>query len=223
MPEWTLPSSIEAADPRRAIERGLKARAAKPVLFALCLLPLAWLAWRAAGDGLGANPIEATNRFLGDWALRFLLLTLAVTPLKGITGLAGLARFRRMLGLYAFAYAVMHVSSYVVLDQFFAWHEIWKDIVKRRYITVGMATLVILLPLAVTSTDGMVRRLGGPRWKRLHRLAYVAGALAVVHFTMMVKADLREPLAYAAVLVVLLGWRAAARRRRPRPARPPVA
>lgn len=203
---------------------GLNHRIAKPLVFALCLAPLAWLAVAAASGGLGANPIEATNRFLGDWALRFLLIALAVTPLGELTARAGLTRYRRMLGLFAFAYACLHVASYVGLDQFFAWPEIWADIVKRRYITVGAATFLILALLAATSPKGMVRRLGGRRWKKLHRLVYVAGVAAVFHFAMMVKADLRQPLIHGAVLALLLGWRvvAAIRRRssRDRPADP---
>ena len=192
----------------------------KPLVFVLCLMPLAWLAWRAQEGDLGANPIEATNRFLGDWALRFLLVTLAVTPVTRLTGQAVFMRFRRMLGLFAFAYAVLHVSSYVGLDQFFAWREIWADIVKRTYITVGMVVLIMLVPLAVTSTKGMVKRLGAARWKALHRLVYPAAIGAVVHFYMMVKADVREPLIYAGVLAVLLGYRVVAARRGGRPARP---
>ncbi len=192
----------------------------KPLVFVLCLMPLAWLAWRAVTGDLGANPIEATNRFLGDWALRFLLITLTVTPATRLTGQAVFMRFRRMLGLFAFAYAVLHVSSYVGLDQFFAWAEIWADIVKRTYITVGMATLLMLIPLAATSTKGMIKRLGAARWKALHRLVYPAAIGAVVHFYMMVKADVREPLIYAGVLAVLLGYRVvAAWRRGAKPAR----
>ncbi len=189
-------------------------RIAKPLVFVLCLGPLAWLALVAAAGGLGANPIEATNRFLGDWALRFLLIALAVTPLRELTARAGLMRYRRMLGLFAFAYAVLHVSSYLVLDQFFAWGEIWADIVKRRYITLGMITFGLLAPLAATSTKGMVRRLGARRWKQLHRLVYVAGVGAVVHYAMMVKADLRAPLIHGAILALLLGWRMVAGLRR---------
>lgn len=198
------------ADPAMTPDQRLR-RIAKPVVFALCLTPLVWLAWRAASGGLGANPIEATNRFLGDWALRFLLIALAVTPLKVLTGWAGAVRFRRMLGLFAFAYVVLHLNSYVVLDQFFAWQAIWKDILKRWYITVGMTTFVLLVPLAATSTKAMVKRLGGRRWQVLHRLVYAAGVGGVIHFYLMVKADVREPLAYAAVLAVLLGIRMAAR------------
>lgn len=199
-------------------------RAAKPAVFILCLLPLAWLVWRATSGGLGANPIEATNRYLGDWGLRFLLMVLAVTPFAGLSGWKGVIRVRRMLGLFAFTYVLLHLSSYVVLDQFFSWRDIWADIVKRNFITVGMVNVVLLVPLAVTSTNAMVRRLGARRWRLLHRLVYVIGILGVVHFYMMVKADVREPLVYAAILALLLGYRARAAwrrsRKRARPARP---
>jgi sulfoxide reductase heme-binding subunit YedZ len=189
----------------------------KIAVFAACSLPAAWLAWAALAHGfaynpvLGANPIEAITRTLGDWALRFLLITLAITPLTRITKRAEFMRVRRMVGLFAFAYAVLHVLSYVGLDQFFAFDVIWKDIVKRRYITVGMITIVLLSPLAVTSTAGWIKRLGAKRWKRLHWLVYPAGIGAVLHYFWMVKADTREPLIYAAVLTVLLGWRVAKR------------
>jgi len=181
----------------------------KPAVFVLCLLPLAYLGWQAGTDALGANPIEAINRRLGDWALRFLLIGLAVTPLRKAFGWAELARYRRMLGLFAFFYAVLHVTSYVVLDQFFAWGEIWADIVKRKYITFGMVALLLLVPLAATSTNAMIRRLGGLRWRRLHKLVYPAAAIACLHFFLMVKADIREPLVYASILAVLLGYRLA--------------
>lgn len=196
----------------------------KPVVFAVCLLPLMWLVWRGLFGSLGVNPIETVNRFLGDWALRFLLIALAVTPLRKITGWAQLARLRRMLGLFAFFYVCLHLSSYLGLDLFFDWQALGKDIVKRRYITLGMAAFVLLLPLAVTSTDAMIRRLGGRRWRMLHKLVYVTGILGVTHYWMMVKADIRQPMLYAAVLAVLLGYRVAvqllerARRQRPRAA-----
>lgn len=187
---------------------------AKPAVFALCLAPLAWLVAQVFSGGLGANPIEATNRFLGDWALRFLLIALAVTPVKDLTGWAVIMRFRRMLGLFAFFYVSLHLASYVVLDQFFAWSEIWGDIVKRRYITIGMIAFVLLIPLAITSTKGMIKRLGGRRWTQLHMLVYGAAVFAVFHYFMMVKADIREPLIYAAVLALLLGYRVVTRFRR---------
>lgn len=194
----------------------LPGRLAKPLVFALCLLPLAWLAHKGWTAGFGAHPQEYVNRFLGDWALRFLLIALAVTPVREISGVAGLARFRRMFGLYAFFYVCLHVLSYVVATHFFDWAEIGKDIVKRNYITVGMAVFLTLLPLAATSTAGMAKRLGAARWKKLHRLAYAAGIGGVVHFTMMVKADVREPMLYALILALLLGWRLLRRARRAR-------
>ncbi|MDO8607986.1 MAG: protein-methionine-sulfoxide reductase heme-binding subunit MsrQ [Phaeospirillum sp.] len=185
----------------------------KPLVFALCLVPLVWLAGRAAIDGLGANPIEALVRFLGDWALRFLLIALAVTPLRRITGWSWLGGLRRMLGLFAFFYVVLHLSSYIGLDQFFDWPAIGREIVKRRYITIGMAAVLLLLPLALTSTDSMVRRLGGRRWRKLHRLVYLIAPLGVAHHWMMVKKDLTEPMIHAAILALLLGWRVLAARR----------
>lgn len=182
-------------------------RIVKPLVFVLCLIPLAWLVWRGLSGGLGANPIEAINRFLGDWAMRFLLVTLAVTPLLRLFGWSVLMRFRRMVGLFAFTFAALHLSSYVVLDQFFNWSEIWADIVKRNFITVGMIAFLLLLPLAVTSTNAMVRRLGGKWWQRLHRLVYPATIAVIIHFYMMVKADVREPLVYGAIAAALLGYR----------------
>jgi len=199
-------------------------RIVKPAVHAACLGPLAWLVWTVATTGfgptggLGANPIEYLNRFLGDWAIRFLLTALAVTPVRLLTGQAVVVRFRRMLGLYAFFYAVLHLSSYVGLDQFFAWGAIWKDIVKRNYITVGMATFLMLLPLAATSTKGMVKRLGAKRWTKLHRVVYVAGAAACLHFYMMRKGIQLEPIIYAGILALLLGVRVV-HRLRPKPQR----
>ena len=168
-------------------------RIAKPLVMLVSLGPLAWLVWLTVSGGLGVNPVEAINRFLGDWALRFLLLALAVTPLRGLTGWTVLVRFRRMLGLFAFFYVVLHLSSYLGVDQQFHWGAVFEDIVKRKYITIGMITFVLLVPLAVTSTKGWVKRLGARRWQRLHRLVYGAGVLGVFHFYMMTKADFREP------------------------------
>ncbi|MCR6631551.1 MAG: sulfoxide reductase heme-binding subunit YedZ [Magnetospirillum sp.] len=192
----------------------------KSAVFALSLTPLAWLVWQALFGTLGVNPIETVNRFLGDWALRFLLIALAVTPLRKVTGWVPVARLRRMLGLFAFFYVCLHLSSYLGLDLFFDWQALAKDIVKRRYITLGMAAFVLLLPLAATSTDGMIRRLGGRRWRRLHLLVFPIAVLAVAHYWMMVKADIRQPMLYAVILAALLGFRVAAalagRLRRPR-------
>lgn len=179
-------------------------RAAKGVVFAICLLPLGLLVWDAFNAGLGANPIEAITHRTGDWTLRFLLVTLAVTPLRHFFGWRVLMRFRRMFGLFAFFYACLHFLTYLVLDQFFAWEEIVADVAERPYITVGFASFVLLIPLAVTSTDGMMRRLGGRRWQRLHRLVYFIGIGGVLHFLWLVKADTREPLLYGLVLTVLL-------------------
>lgn len=180
----------------------------KPILFLICLLPLTYISWLYYNNALGANPIEKVTRFSGDWALRFLLITLTVTPLRRMTGQAWLLRLRRMLGLFCFFYGCCHVASYVVLDQFFAWDEIWKDIIKRPYITIGMFTFISLVPLAVTSTNKMMKRLGGRNWKKLHQLVYVAGVGAVAHYLFLVKADASNPLLYGGALVVLLGYRA---------------
>ena len=179
----------------------------KPLVFALCLIPLALLIWWGFTDGLGANPIEKANRFLGDWALRYLLIALAVTPVRILTNWAGAIQFRRMLGLFAFAYVILHLSSYVVLDQFFDWSAIWKDIIKRWYITVGMMGVILLLPLAITSTKGWIKRIGGKTWRKLHKLVYPAAILGVFHFYMMLKADFREPFLYAVILSVLFSIR----------------
>ncbi len=182
--------------------------ALKTALFILCLLPLAHYAAGLWQDTLGANPIEALTRGLGDWALRLLLITLAVTPLRRLSGWAWLLKLRRMLGLFAFFYASLHLIAYLWLDQFFDWAEIGRDILKRPFITIGMATFLLLAPLAATSTKAMIRRLGGQRWQRLHRLIYPAALLAVLHFTWMVKVDVREPALYGVILAVLLGLRA---------------
>jgi sulfoxide reductase heme-binding subunit YedZ len=183
----------------------------KPPLFVLCLLPLALLLWRVSVGDAGPNPVEVVTHETGNWALRLLLATLAVTPLRRLTGWAWLVRLRRMLGLFAFFYALLHLTTYLWLDQFFDWRAIAADIVKRPYITVGFAALALLVPLAVTSTRGWIRRLG-PRWKQLHRLVYPAALLAVLHNLWLVKADLLEPGIYAAILALLLAarlpWRA---------------
>lgn len=194
--------------------------AAKTALFFLALLPLARLVAGALvwQEWLGANPAEYIVRSTGDWTLRILLATLAVTPLRRWTGWHWLIEFRRMLGLFAFFYGVVHLSSYVAFDHVFEWGEIVKDIIKRPFITVGFASLVLMLPLAATSMDRMVRWMGSRRWIALHRLVYVVAPLAVLHFWWMVKRDLTEPIIYALVLAVLLGTRWFQRRR---PRRPP--
>lgn len=179
----------------------------KPLLFTACLVPLALLAWAAFTGGLTANPIEYITHRTGDWALRFLLLALAVTPVRRLTGWTSVAQFRRMLGLFAFFYATLHFSTYLVLDFFFDFALIFDDIVERRYVTAGFTGFVLLIPLALTSSQRMIRRLGGARWRRLHRLAYVAAIAGVVHYLWLVKLDIRPPLAYAACLALLLGLR----------------
>jgi len=191
---------MKAPGPRRmAVIKGL--------LFTACLLPLVSLVHGLLNDSLGANPIEAVTRGLGEWTLRLLLLTLAVTPLRRLTGLPWLIQFRRMLGLYTFFYAALHLLSYVWLDQFFDWGEIWKDILKRPFITVGFAAFLLLVPLAATSTHAMIRRLGGRRWRSLHRSIYPIAVLGVLHYWWLVKKDVTQPAIYAALLAILLGLR----------------
>lgn len=183
-------------------------RIAKPLVFVVSLLPFIWITTQLfVFDNLGPNPVEAMNRYLGDWALKFLLIALAVSPLVGLTGWTSVARFRRMMGLFAYFYVFLHLTNYLVIDQFLDWGEIWGDIVKRNFITVGMIAVVMLTPLAITSTNGMIKRLGAKRWKALHKLVYPAAILAVIHFYMMVKAGFTEPLIYAGILCFLLGYR----------------
>ncbi len=179
----------------------------KAILFAACLLPLLRLGWGAWNDELGANPIEFVTRSLGTWTLNFLLVTLTVTPLRKASGWLWLTRIRRMLGLFAFFYVVLHLSSYLWLDQFFDWTAIGKDILKRPFITVGMAAFMLLVPLAATSNNAMIRRLGGRRWQALHRSIYVIGIFAVTHYWWLVKKDVALPGVYAATLGVLLALR----------------
>jgi sulfoxide reductase heme-binding subunit YedZ len=179
----------------------------KPVVFVACLIPLALLGWKAYNGALGANPIEVITHSTGDWILRFLLITLSITPLRKLTGQLWLIRYRRMFGLFAFFYGVLHFLTYIWLDKSFDLHEMLADVVKRRFITVGFTGFVLLLPLAITSTTGWIRRLGGKRWQALHRLIYVSATAGVIHYIWLVKADLRKPLQYAALLSLLLGYR----------------
>ncbi len=184
----------------------MKLPVSKPAAFALCLVPLAQLAYRAYTQDLGANPIETITKFTGSWALFILLASLSVTPLRKITGWNELIKFRRMLGLFAFSYALLHFSTYLVIDHFFDFARIAKDIIKRPYVTAGFTGFVLMIPLAVTSTAGMIRRLG-KRWQQLHYLVYIAAIAGVVHFYWLVKSDIRRPLQYASVLALLLGYR----------------
>jgi len=181
----------------------LASRLAKPVLFIICLMPLGSLVWRAFYGDLGANPVETITHSTGDWTLRFLLITLSISPLRRWFGLTGLMRFRRMLGLYVFFYACCHFSIWFIADHGFNFGGMIEDIVERPYITVGFSALVLLIPLAITSNNAMVRRLG-KRWKKLHRLVYLITGLGVLHFLWLVKADYLEPGIYALIAAVLL-------------------
>lgn len=178
----------------------------KPLLFLICLLPLARLLYLGFSGGLGANPIELITRATGTWTLVGLLLTLTITPLRRLTGRNELIRYRRMLGLFAFFYACLHFITYIWLDQFFELGGVLRDIYKRPFITVGFSAFLLLLPLAITSTHAMMRRLGR-RWQQLHRLVYLVGLLGVLHYLWLVKKDLTQPLIYAGVLLVLLSLR----------------
>jgi sulfoxide reductase heme-binding subunit YedZ len=185
----------------------LNSKWSKPVVFLLCLLPLAALGLRALHGELTANPIEFITHATGDWTLRFLVITLCITPFRKILHLPELIRFRRMLGLFAFFYACLHFTTYIWLDKFFDLSEMWKDIAKRKYITVGFTAFLLLIPLAVTSTSASIRRLGGKRWQRLHRLIYFSAALGVIHYYWLVKSAVIRPLTYGAIVAILLLWR----------------
>ena len=179
---------------------------AKPFVFLLLLAPLATLAVRAYTGSLGVNPIETVTRATGEWTLRFLLFTLTITPLRRLSGIPDLIRFRRMAGLVAFFYGALHLVTWLWLDKFFDLDEMAQDVVKRRFIAAGFVAFLAMVPLAVTSTRGWIRRLGR-RWQMLHRLVYLSAAAGVVHYIWLVKADLRAPLAYAATLVLLMALR----------------
>ncbi len=181
----------------------------KVLVFVLCLSPALLLVWKGFNGGLGANPIEFITHATGDWTLRFLAITLAVTPLRKLLRLPELVRFRRMLGLFAFFYVCLHLMTYLWLDKFFSWSEIVKDVVKRPFVTAGFTAFVLLVPLAVTSTAGWIRRLGGKRWQLLHRLIYVSAVAGVIHYYWLVKSDITLPVFYAAIFFLLLAYRAA--------------
>ncbi len=182
----------------------------KPLAFVACLLPATWLAWGAVQDRLGANPVEAITHETGVWTLRFLLVTLTVTPLRRLSGWNGAIRLRRMCGLFAFFYGCLHFTTYLWLDQSFDVSSITKDVVKRPFITAGFTAFTLMIPLAATSTAAMVRRLGGKRWQRLHRLIYVSAAAGVVHYLWLVKADVQRPVIYGFILAILLAYRVTA-------------
>jgi sulfoxide reductase heme-binding subunit YedZ len=185
----------------------MKLRLTKIAIFLAALIPLALLGWRGFHDGLGANPIEVITHATGDWTLRLILITLAITPLRRISRQYWLIGVRRMVGLFAFFYATLHFFTYIWLDKFFDWHEMVKDIAKRPFITVGFSAFVLMIPLAATSTAWAIRKMGGKNWQRLHRLIYVSAMLGVVHYLWLVKADHTKPIEYGIVLGVLLAYR----------------
>jgi len=179
----------------------------KAALFLLCLEPFGELLSRTIHNNLGANPVEFLQHATGDWILRFLVFTLSITPLRKLFKLPDLIRFRRMLGLFAFFYACLHFLTYLGPDQSFDLAAMWKDVAKRPFITVGFTGFVLLIPLAITSTAGWIRRLGGKRWQQLHRAIYITAVCGVIHYYWLVKSDVRKPLFYAALVGVLLLWR----------------
>src|ERR1700722_11170313 len=182
----------------------------KPVIFLVCLVPLALLVWGALHNSLGANPIEAITHSTGNCTLTFLLITLSVTPLRRLTRQYWLIGLRRMLGLFAFFYGTLHLMTWVWPDKGFDVHDMLADVAKRRFITAGMTAYVLMIPLALTSTKWAIRKLGGKRWQALHRLIYFSAAAGVIHYIWLVKADLKRPLEYAAVLGALLVYRGGA-------------
>ena len=192
----------------------LRSRWLKPAVFLASLAPLALLLANGLRGELGANPIEYITRATGDWTMRFLLITLSITPLRRILGQPDLIRFRRMLGLFSFFYGVLHLITWVWLDKFFDAQEMWADVVKRRFITMGMLGFLLMAPLALTSTTGWIRRLGGKNWQRLHRLIYISAAAGVIHYLWLVKSDIRMPVLYGTILGILLVLRAVTSRLR---------
>jgi len=183
----------------------------KVAVFLLCLVPAERLVWKAFHHGLGANPIEFITHETGDWILIFLVLMLSITPARKLLGQPDLIRFRRMLGLFAFFYAFLHFGTWIGLDKFFDWTEMIQDVAKRRFITVGFTGFVLLIPLAVTSTAGWIRRLGGKRWQKLHRLIYASAVAGVIHYYWLVKSDIHKPVRYGIIVLLLLGYRLAVR------------
>jgi sulfoxide reductase heme-binding subunit YedZ len=182
-------------------------RITKIAIFLTALISLGRLAWKALHDGLGANPIEVITHSTGDWTLLFILITLSITPLRRVTRQYWLIGIRRMVGLFAFFYGTLHFLTYIWLDKFFDTREMWKDIAKRPFITLGFSAFVLMIPLALTSTVWSIRRLGGRNWQRLHRLIYFTGILGVIHYYWLVKADHRKPIEYAIALSLLLLYR----------------
>lgn len=198
----TITLATRLRSPKPAVIKAVKA-----VAFVLALLPLARLVSGFFLDRLGANPIELITRSTGTWTLTFLLLTLAVTPLRQLNGWHWLLRLRRMFGLFAFFYVCLHFTTYIWFDQFFDWQAIWKDILKRRFIWIGFGAFLMLIPLAATSTNAAIRWMGAPGWQRLHRMVYVIAICGVVHYWWLVKKDVTQPVIYGSVLMVLLAFR----------------
>ena len=203
----------------------LSSKWTKVVLFLLSLVPLEYLVWRAVQGRLTANPIEYITHFTGDWILRFLVITLTVTPLRALLNQPQITRFRRMMGLFSYFYGCVHFLIWSVLDKQLDPHIMWQDILKRWYITVGMAALLGMTPLAITSTAGWVRRMGYKRWQKLHRIVYVSAVLGVAHYYLLVKSDIRLPLMYGAMVAILLLYRlvVSMRKSKPAPKRMPAA
>jgi len=189
----------------------LRSRWTKVAIFLLCLAPCARLGYRCYTGDLTPNPIEFITHFTGDWAIRLVVATLAISPLRKLLHWPDLIRFRRMLGLFAFFYASLHFTTWFAIDKGFDTHEILDDFTKRRFIIAGLTAYVCMIPLAITSTKGWIRRLGGKRWQKLHRLVYVTGVAVVVHYYWLVKSDIRLPLLYGSLVAILLAWRAASR------------
>ena len=179
----------------------------KVVVFLVSAIPFVRLSWGLLRNDLGINPVETLQHTTGDWTLRFLIFTLAITPLRKTFKLPELIRFRRMLGLFAFFYVVLHFVTYLGPDQSFNFSGMWDDVAKRKFVTVGFAAFVLLIPLAITSTTGWIRRLGGKRWQALHRSIYVCGILGVIHYYWLVKSDVRKPVFYGVLVGILLLWR----------------
>ncbi len=179
----------------------------KVAVFLICLIPFVDLLWRFIKSDLGINPVETLQHGTGDWTIRFIVFTLCITPFRKLLKLPDLIRFRRMLGLFAFFYVCLHFLTYLGPDQSFDLSGMWKDVAKRPFITVGFAAFVSLIPLAITSTAGWIRRIGGKRWQMLHRLIYFAAVCGVVHYYWLVKSDVRKPLFYGALVGILLLWR----------------
>lgn len=182
-------------------------RVFKPLVFLLCLLPLGFLVLNFVRETLSVNPLDDITDETGTWTLRFLMITLAITPLRKLTGWSSISRFRRMTGLFAFFYGLLHFFTYLYFDKFFEWGEILEDVGKRRFILAGFTALLLMVPLAATSLDAMIRWMGGKRWRLLHRLVYASALAGVIHYLWLVKADTSRPLMYGAILAFLLGYR----------------